>query len=464
MYTDNLVLLDYLVRYHDELSVHDFYRLIFPEGSLLTSSEQDLPFEELRFKYGAIAVELVESVSLVQRADGSLEEHKKYSGKHFYVSDDLYGLEELGNHENFVILSPVSYAGRHRTAVNARFIYGIVIDLDGVRTEQNITDLFFQIENGHLPNPTSVVWTGQNCHLYYIFENPYPCFENIVKGFNKVKSALTKKIYNKYVTDQYKKPQIQSIFQGYRMVGSVTKSKKNRARAFLTGKKIDIDYLNSFLNQSDRVNLNIKKGKVSLEEAKEKWPDWYQRRIIEKQPKNTWKCSDKVYEWWLRRIKEEASVGHRYYAIMCLAIYAKKCGVSKERLENDAFSLVELFDSWTDDENNHFTKDDVLSALELYNDNYITFPIKTIEELTQIHIEKNKRNYRKQKQHLAIARAALEIDYPDGSWRYKTPSKRQDVIEWRKNNINGSKSQCKKETGMSYTTIRKYWDDIEDEE
>ena len=71
---------------------------------------------------------------------------------------------------------------------------------------------------------------------------------------------------------------------------------------------------------------------------------------------------------------------------------AKKCGISYKELEQDAFSFIDRMESLTVNEDNHFTREDVFRALEMYNDNYITFPIDTITKLTDIHIEKNKRN------------------------------------------------------------------------
>ena len=37
-----------------------------------------------------------------------------------------------------------------------------------------------------------------------------------------------------------------------------------------------------------------------------------------------------LYDWWLHRIADESRVGHRFYGIMTLAIYAKKCGIDED--------------------------------------------------------------------------------------------------------------------------------------
>ena len=78
-------------------------------------------------KYNAIAVELFPK-----------DKENKVNVKRYILTDDLEYLEELEKKDNFIIISPISYAGRKRTAENARFIYAMAIDLDGMTKEQNI--------------------------------------------------------------------------------------------------------------------------------------------------------------------------------------------------------------------------------------------------------------------------------------------------------------------------------------
>ena len=79
-----------------------------------------------------------------------------------------------------------------------------------------------------------------------------------------------------------------------------------------------------------------------MEDAKKKYPEWYQRRVVEKRPKNTWTCKKALYDWWIGKIYGGADQGHRYWCIMTLATYARKCGVPRETLENDAYGLFLL--------------------------------------------------------------------------------------------------------------------------
>lgn len=449
--SDSLFIAEYLEQYFDELTPKEFYRNIFPAGELAAHKDK-----QEKGKYNAIAVELLP------------KEEDKVNARRYIITDELDTLDELLQKDNFIIVSPISYAGRSRKAENARYIYAMAIDLDGVATQQHLIDLFYQMENDIIPTPTYIVWSGGGLHLYYQFEKPIPCYKEQTKQLQKLKQGITKIIWNKYITILYDKPQFQSLFQGFRMCGNVTKTNKYRTRAFEVGKKIDIERLNDYVQEEYQVkNIKYKKD-LTLQQAKELYPEWYKRRIEEKQPpiKSHWTTKEDLYNWWLKKIKVEATENHRYFAIMCLAIYAKKSGVSYERLEQDAFSLLERFDYLTTDEKNHFKREDILSALEAYNDNYYTFPIDTIKQLTQIDIKKNKRNGRKQAEHLARIRLLQQYDYPNGTWRGsgnrngKGRTKDKIIKQWRQDNPAGTIKECIEQTQISKSTVYKYWKEV----
>ena len=92
----------------------------------------------------------------------------------------------------------------------------------------------------------------------------------------------------------------------------------------------------------------------------------------------------------------------------------------------------------------------------------MTYPIDTIVERTGLKIQKNKRNGRKQAEHLRRARAVQEIDYPDGEWKNKNgaPIKRDQVRAWRENHPGGAKAECIQETGLSKPTVYKWWREV----
>lgn len=436
---------NYLNQYFDEVEPFDFYRSIFSEGELETRGKEE------KGKYHAIAVELLPKA----------EEDRKNIHKHI-IYDDLKDIKRLLNSENFIIISPISYIGKSRKSDNARYIYAMAIDLDGIENITNLTDLFKQIEEAnYLPKPTYIVSSGTGIHLYYQFIEPIPCFKNIVKQLQNLKRDLTQKIWNGYVTTLSRSIQYESLFQGFRLVGGVTKD-GNRTRVFEIGDKVSIEYLNEFvIDDNNKVTEFKYKSSLPLSIAKEKYPEWYEQRIINNKPKGTWTTKKDLFYWWLERIKKEAMVGHRYYCIMCLAVYAKKAGVDQEELEEAAFNLVERMDELTSNEDNHFTRADVLAALEMYNDNYIRFPIDSISKLTQIRIKKNKRKGRKLEVHINVVNSIRKFrrdELKEDEYKLSgRPLKAYQVFSWKANHKDGTAKECAKELNISLATVYRYW-------
>lgn len=423
-----------------EVSPLDFYRDIFPVGSFEKKGVY------VDGQYNGIAVSVGVGNQLTKRLT---------------ITDDLNGIRDLCNSNDFCLMSPISYAGKARTSVNARFLYALAIDLDGVETLENWDFLLEQFERGlewhyfiwGLPTPTYLVSSGTGLHLYYVFEKPIPLFKNVVKQLEVLKRRLTWQAWTQGASALHDNVQYESLFQGFRMVGTITK-KGTRTRAFRFGRKTTVEELNLYVPDEYQVTDYIYKTDLRLDKARELYPEWYQKRIVEHQPRGSWHCKRDLYEWWKRTLRQ-VEQGHRYWCIMTLATYAIKCGISKEELEKDAYGLIPFMNTRGDE----FTEDDVMHALEAFTESYITYPIHTIVTRTGIPIEKNKRNGRKQLQHIQIMNAIRDIDHPNGSWRNEAgaPTKRELVQEWRKQNPNGKKIDCERETGISRPTVLKWW-------
>ena len=437
----------YLETYFDEVSAMEFYRYIFPTGELD-------PYKKYTHgKYVGIVIEVM----------------KDRKTRRYTITDDLEKIEELQHSENFCLASPISYAGKTRKSENARFLYAIAFDIDGVIIHedgkpQGLIDLLYQIDGParRLPKPTFIVSSGSGLHLYYVLDRPLPLFRNVVQQLKSYKREMTRMLWNGYITELEDNVQYESIFQGFRMPGTVTKA-GDRARAFQVGDRVSMEYLNEFVEGKYQVKEYAYKSSLTLAQAKEKYPEWYEKRILGGKPKCYWQADRAVYEWWKREIGSKAKVGHRYYCMMMLAIYARKCGIDQEELENDAFRIMEHFESMTNDDNNHFDESDVMDALEAYNDRYITYPINSISYLTDIPIEKNKRNGRKQATHLKIARATLDImNDEQGKVMQGRPSAERIVLEWQQRHPDGKKADCIRQTGLSKPTVYKWWLAVEE--
>ena len=148
--------------------------------------------------------------------------------------DDLAAVQEAVKTENFCIISPLSYAGKERTAANARMMYAITVDLDNIRTDGDKPIGLLNLWNGHItraeriPKPTAIVSSGTGLHLYYILDRPIPLFKNIVEQLQTFKQKLTWLIWNESIVDIKDDRDIQQegIFQAFRMVGDYYKERR----------------------------------------------------------------------------------------------------------------------------------------------------------------------------------------------------------------------------------------------
>ena len=222
---------------------------------------------------------------------------------------------------------------------------------------------------------------------------------------------------------------------------------------------VNIEYLNRFVPTKIEIDEKklFKESKLTLDQAKEKYPEWYENKVL-KGLRSYWTVKRDLYNWWIQQIKKEengASYGHRYFCIMTLVIYGIKCGLSKDEIKQDAIDLIPFLNGLNKEE--PFTEEDIKSALECYDERYNTFPLKDIEKLTNIRIERNKRNGRKQEMHLKGARAIRDINNPN--WRDGNGRKpKKDIVQkWRLEHPEGKKADCIRDTGLDKKTVYKWW-------
>lgn len=436
----------------------DFYRAIFPAGEL----EEAGVYEQGR--YCGIAVE-------IEHKKGKQGKIRRYS-----ITDDLDTIDALLWSKNFVVVAPISYIGKSRVSQNARKMYAFAVELDGLDVDKQgrqvgLDALIAQWSDriAWLPRPTYVVCSGNGLHLYYLLDAPLNLWPQTVKTLARYKKRLTYMLWNGHVTRLTgDKIQYESVFQAFRLVGGVTKA-GDRVQAFRVpdGGPVSIDYLNSFVRKIDAYKDDVidagtvyaNPSGLSRAEAAKKWPEWYERRVVQGAPRGHWTTNRAVYDWWLQRIRTEARVGHRYYCIMMLAIYAIKCDIPRDVLERDALSLLDDYDAMTDRADNHFELRDVQAALQVYDDaGYVTYPIHAISARSGLHIARNKRNGRRQDQHLRIARLSLQMRNEDAGHALQgRHDKAQQVADWRAAHPDGRKVDCHRDTGLSRSTIDRWW-------
>lgn len=471
-----------------------FYRDVFPEGFLQERWAEGERRSEFDGKPNAIALKFG------PKTRKQLVKGKKVDVpviERLTVTDDLEGVSALVKAsiaENApVYMAPVSWYGRNNKAANARFLHAFAVDLDGV-TPAKLGSVLKQMRNGHdpanekwvsMPQASYIVMSGRGLHLYYLLDRPVPLIPAVVPFLQQLKRRLTDVVWTDYTSeDGNEGRQYQGIYQGFRMPGTTTRlngrgadakdANKYEALAFMYApdgasepRRVTLDYLVDYCGirgkeipgELHRI-LETKGGRTPIAEAKERWPEWYERRIVQGEEKEGYDTNRGAYESWLSRIEDEAVVHGRYFAVLALVAYAVKCNVPLEDLERDAYALVPALDKLSDDPGNRFTDYDVACALSAYGSNDLRFwKNEYMCRRAKIAPHENKHNGRPQGEHLKIARFARDLNYDEpGGWGNKNgaPTKRDDVRIYAAFHPEASQRAIAKALGVSPTTVNKW--------
>lgn len=450
-----------------EVTPREFYDDVFPDDDLERAGHPDDRHANMIIAYSVVS------------AAG------KAGFRNEVVFADKAGLKHAEK-SVFALCGLCTFSGRRRTAKNAYKCYGFAFDLDGVGKEECETFLL-GVQIKKLPCPQYIVNSGHGLHLYYLFPEPVPLYPSVRDYLQRLKMALTRVVWTNETSYIKSRPDKDmrdylGIYQNMRMPGSCSKIGRGKARTkYLVtayryntylGARSSLTYLNSWVPESYRVPDSADysewtNDRLTLDQARQEYPEWYQKRIIEQRPPAQWICSKGLYDWWLRRIQEDdgARDGTRYNCIATLFIYAIKCNVPFSIVLADALSLVEPFNALTVKPDNEFTAADVQAASKYYKRSYARYSIKAIEAKTHIMLPRNKRNGRPQALHLAGARALQKIndEYNGTNWRegngrpVGSGTKQQQVQAWRTAHPDGRKIECERELGLSRHTVLKWW-------
>lgn len=411
-------------------------------------------------------------------------ENKK--GHHRIILKDDEETMSFIEGRQFALIAPITYVGRTNTSINARYLYAFGFDLDGVGLKQ-LRALVRMMQDDYMPMANIITSSGHGLHLYYLLDKPMPLYQENLTILNKLKHGLTNLIWNDK-TSIYEDRQHQSVFQGFRLPGTLTKfGEVIRCFHILEAPVYSVEKLNEYLSAFKLSEVELEQlrkaptynpDRTPMERAKKEWPEWYAARILRKERVGRkWHVKRDVYDWWLRRLRDtddEIKVHHRYWCILTLVVYAVKCDIPREEVYADACSLVDKMDSYTEEEDNHFSVEDVDDAMKAYDNNYNKWPIHTIETTTLLHIERNRRNGRKQEEHLEEARLLRDFRRERGhkeKWdahngRHKesfvsaeNSKKAQRITQWRKEHPDSkNKSACARDLSLSRNTVIKWWD------
>lgn len=307
---------DILSTYFEVESLKNFFRTIFPEGTLQEKGN----FDEKKPN------------AIIMSNSTRLKKNKKdYAMKPYLIFDELDNLDCFKDAEAAYFV-PATYFGGRRLNTNARRIQAMTFDIDGV-TPKHLRNIIYQIEQNLIPKPTYITNSGNGLHLYYVLKYPVSASGLNLQELTIIKRALTDILWNPYTSND-PETEYQSITQGFRLPTSATKFGKGfNAKVYRVGEVVTLHELMSYLKyqaetikilslepilqrdekdkekQSDssgsirqscvfdsdikkikriQTEYNIShletKSRISLKEAKDKYSDWYTKRIVEKQP------------------------------------------------------------------------------------------------------------------------------------------------------------------------------------
>lgn len=330
----------------------------------------------------------------------------------------------------FAVTNGVGIGGKAvkgKMTAKAKVAFALIFDLDDVTT-QTLNNLFIQCnisDSGyHLPHPNYIVLSGGGIHLYYIFNRPIDIHTKRKKNeLQEIKKIIAGRIWNERTTTKrgsdgkLTKPEAIDLVHEFRVIGG--KCKPNRPRktadAYSYRKEFySLDELKTYasvdLEDFDVYWAKKNKFKHTLDEWKILDPNWYERRIIKHEKPRHWSFnSDAPYRKFIERIYNDVQIGHRYFCVKCLAAIALQCNVSYDKLIADAEKLLPRLQSFDTSANKFDYNNDFLQALNWYFDSHAwETRVEYVRNSTGVDLPITKRNYRKQTDHLKIARNTIK--------------------------------------------------------
>ena len=511
------------------IPAHEFYREMFPSGELVEWSPEPAHQDETEWRYNAVLLQFTDKTRTVPKRNkltgGTIYVEKPIVKRHM-VFDDLLAIDrvlEIANKTgNFCCMSPISYCGRNRAVKHERFLYVLTIEIDHLLTEKvtgkrdkkqvGMSNLLHQWgynntpqwKNGLYLAPTAVTCSGNGVHLHWFLKEPYPLFGKLGPDglseyafqWEEFRRKFTRYIWNDAVSDGLVEEEYHG--QAFRLVGSTSK-KGHLVEAFwISGQRYSLEelfdqkgcavgsnlepapregWLTTTKKDIDLTKNKERKETLKMMEAHSLWPEWYQRRVIEKKPPlqhGHWEASPKVYEWYKSLIMLNPTVGCRYWRLYTLAQYGAKCGIPYEQVAADCEEIGELFKKISPEK--PLLDWEIKKAAQTYfQPNAAESKIDFINRRAQVNIQKNKRNFNTQHDHLQantlvnketgrrvantckINRELVLADMRDNGEITGRPTKQAQVEAWQKANPDGSKADCARETGLDPKTIRKWW-------
>lgn len=357
---------------------------------------------------------------------------------------------------NDILMGGATFFNEFVSKATAKNIHSFIVDMDNVYSGVLLRSLQhdWRLETGdEIPMPTYIVNSGTGLHLYFVLEEPLPCYKSQLEQIDQLYRRLAIMETTRRV---YLRRSVQWFGQDFRMAGGCGKNGWENT-VFKVGKKWGADELAKAVGLQD-VHF-LKEGDRNPYANKEK-----QQRKRKKQKRQGYYLNPRVYESSVERCREETQEGNRYMSMCALSVLAWKCNIPIETLESDLLGLLPIYNK---NSIRKVKKREVYSAMKMYNPKAMETPKERSEEWLGWEFKKTIRNGQKRVWHLEDMRTKKENmkrrgqAFKNAEGRPKGSNKKEIVQSWRTNNPNGRKIDCERETGLSRPTVLKWWSEVE---
>lgn len=426
--------------------------------------------------------------SIIMYEYGSPEDAKRWKRQAVFI-DDLMDYCQRDD----VAVNPCGYYNNFPKKQLMRRVYAFVMDIDEVRPAV-LEALIQWVEAGDFPRPTVITNSGSGIHFFYVLDvalqvGTWEKFKQNFQFAERIYFAL-----HSQFGKLYRDVQRHHLGQDYRIVGSLSKygdvttawkcgefwAVEDLAVALgvdgsdiykplsVAGPRM-VSYATSIARTLGLDLPDMEKPREVYDFIRDHKDEAYQER--ERRREQAGKKKGQRVRGWYRdtwfRVYNETEAGNRFNAMRGLAIVAVKCNVSEEQFTADIYELSKLWQvaRWDGDP---FNTDNVEAIIRMFQngDRYKNTSRARLEELFgwKWRGQKRRINGRKQAVHVKIMSSTRDVLYPNGEWRHVQQSAEQKIREYMQAHPEAPKVELKRELGISYPTIRKYYDKIRAEQ
>jgi len=365
--------------------------------------------------------------------------------KFIYLHDEL---DNIPDYEKVVKanMNFLAYAGMSGEDKLARELHALAIRVNFPvnMVWQHLQDLFERHKLKGLPRmrPTFVMKVAETVIFVYVLDKPIPMFKKFQKKLTALHNTLSREIHDAF--GYCRKPRQGGVFVRYPVVGTV--ADKDICEAYRTGDLYTLDDINALVPKAQQ--LDYHQAKVTVEEAKELWPEWTHQRVELKKPLKTepHMLNRKAYTVWFCDIIRDRAYDIQPGALRALASYGIKSGIELYQIQEDVSKLADFLKTRFPEKEVEMHRSKALSLARNEPKVLHSWSVAYMQKLCGITFPKKEdtRKYESQ--------AAYMKDL------HKKQSKEQDVLTWRAEHPGARPVDCVNATGMSWHTVCRWWD------